>query len=391
MRARHRSVVLALVATVATVGAACGSDESSDSASTSPPATQAPADTPAATEPPETEPPTTDAPTTDAPSSEPPASEPASGSAGTLTLYSGRNEALLAGLIEQFEADTGIDVEVRYGSSAEMGAALLEEGENTPADVFYSQEVGAVGMLAREGLLSSLPDEVVALADERFQPAEGNHWVGVTGRSRVIVYNPDLVPSPPAGVLELTDPQWDGQVAIVPGNAGFQAFITGFRATQGEDAARQWLTDMIDNGVVTDIESNGDVLAAVNDGQIPMGLINHYYWGALAEELGAENMTAELIFPKGDDPGGLFNATAVGITKNGAANPAALAFVEYLLSPEGQAYFVEQTFEYPVIEGVDGPAGYPAREDLEGPALDLTDLDSLAATQALLTELGLLS
>ncbi len=364
MRARHRSTVLAMVAAVSLVAAACGSDDdTSEPAST---------DTVPATEPATTEP-------------------AAAAEGGTLTLYSGRNEGLLAGFIEQFEADTGIDVEVRYGSSAEMGAALMEEGTNTPADVFYSQEVGALGMLAKEGLLSSLPDEVVTLADERFQPSDGNNWVGVTGRSRVIVYNPDLVPTPPAGVVELTDPQWEGQVAIVPSNAGFQAFVTGFRVTEGEDAARQWLTDMIANGVVTDIESNGDVLAAVNDGEIPMGLINHYYWGGLAAELGAENMTAQLTFPKGDDPGGLFNATAVGITTTGEDNPAALAFVEYLLSPEGQAYFVENTYEYPVIDGVDGPEGYPTRDELEGPALDLTDLDSLAETQALLTELGLLS
>jgi len=381
MRTRRRSVVVALVATVSMVAAACGSDESSDSASTEPAGTEASAETTDATEPP----------AVDTVVTQPETTEPADAEGGSLILYSGRNEALLEGLVEQFEADTGIDVDVRYGSSAEMGAALMEEGSGTPADVFYSQEVGALGMLANEGLLSSLPDEVVALADERFQPADGNNWVGVTGRSRVIVYNPDLVPEPPAGVLELTGPEWADQVAIVPGNAGFQAFVTGFRMTQGEDAARQWLTDMMANGAVTDIESNGDVLAAVNDGEVPMGLINHYYWGALAEELGAENMKAELIFPKGDDPGGLFNATAVGITNTGETNPAALAFVEYLLSPEGQAYFVENTFEYPVVDGVADPAGYPARADLEGPALDLTDLDSLAATQALLTELGLLS
>ena len=309
----------------------------------------------------------------------------------SLTLYSGRNEELTQGVIDAFEEATGVDVEVRYGSSAEMGAALLEEGDSTPADVFYSQEVGAVGVLAKAGLLSPLPDDAVSQVEERFRPPAENLWVGITGRSRVIVYNPDLVETPPEGVLELTDPQWKGQVAIVPGNAGFQAFITGFRVTAGEDAAREWLEAMIANDVRTDIESNGDVLRAVNDGQLPLGLINHYYWGALAAELGIENMTAQLVFPRGGDPGGLFNATAAAITVNGADNPAALAFIEFLLSEEGQTYFVEQTFEYPVIAGLDGPSGYPSRDELDGPAIDLTDLDSLQETQTLLTEVGLLS
>ncbi|HUF96680.1 MAG TPA: extracellular solute-binding protein, partial [Ilumatobacter sp.] len=391
MRNRRWSTMSALAVTLALVASACGDDADDDAVATTEPAASATTE-PASTEPASTEPASTEPASTEPASTEPaattPGTEPGDDSlAGTtLTLYSGRNEELTQGVIDAFEAATGVTVEVRYGSSSEMGAALLEEGTSTPADVFYSQEVGAVGVLAKAGLLSPLPDDVVALADERFRPPAENLWVGVTGRSRVIVYNPDLVPEPPTGTLELTDPKWAGQVAIVPGNAGFQAFITGFRVAQGDDAASQWLTDMIANGVRTDIESNGDVLAAVNDGDLPMGLINHYYWGALAEELGEENMAAQLIFPAGDDPGGLFNASAVGITTGGAENPAALAFVEFLLSEEGQTYFVEQTYEYPVVAGIPGPAGYPAMSDLEGPAIDLTDLDSLEVTQALLTD-----
>lgn len=312
------------------------------------------------------------------------------GDEGELTLYSGRNETLVQPLIDDFEEASGISVEVRYGNSAELGAALLEEGDGTPADVFYSQEVGALGVLAKADLLSALPDTVVQLVDERFQPAAGNEWVGVTGRSRVIVYNPSLIAEPPTGVLDLTDPKYEGQTAWVPSNAGFQAFITAFRVSQGEDAARQWLEDMKANGAQT-YEGNEEVLAAVAEGQVGMGLINHYYWARMLSEVGEADMTAQLIFPAGDDPGALVNASAVGITGNGADNPAALELVEYLLSVEGQTYFATETFEYPLIEGVDDPVGVPPLEELQGPPLDLTDLDSLEATQALLTEAGLLS
>lgn len=386
------------IAVAMTLVAACGDDEGDATEPTAEPTEQT-AEPTAPTAEPSAEPtePTGEAtadptePTAEPTEEAPEATSTADDLAGSeITVYSGRSEDLVQGVIDAFEAETGVTVNVRYGNSAEMGAALLEEGESTPADVFYSQEVGAVGVLAKNDLLAPLPDELVQRADERFRPPEGNLWVGVTGRSRVIVYNPDLVPAVPEGVLELTDPIWEGQVAIVPGNAGFQAFITGFRVTQGEDAARQWLLDMQANGARTDIESNGDVLAAVNDGEVPAGLINHYYWGGLAAELGVENMTAQLVFPSGDDPGGLFNATAAALTKNGADNPAALAFIEYLLSDAGQQYFVDETYEYPVVDGIADPPGYPARSELEGPALDLTDLDSLEDTQALLTELGLL-
>jgi iron(III) transport system substrate-binding protein len=304
----------------------------------------------------------------------------------TVTLYSGRDEELIQPLIDEFSRLTGVTVDVRYGNSAEMGAQILEEGANSPADVFYSQEVGAVGALAKEGLLAPLPDDIVERVQERFQPKGDNLWVGVTGRSRVIVYNPDEVDEVPQCVKALTDPAYEGEVAIVPGNAGFQAFVTGFRVSEGDDAARQWLEDMQANKVVTDIESNSDVLEAVNNGDVAVGLINHYYW---ARHEGRDQLKAQLIFPTGDDPGGLVNATAVGITAKGAKNPAALALVDYLTSAEGQKYFVEQTWEYPVVGGVVGPQGLPPLAELEGPQIDLADLDSLAETQALLNDLGL--
>ena len=137
----------------------------------------------------------------------------------------------------------------------------------------------------------------------------------------------------------------------MPSNASFQSFITAFRVSQGEDAARQWLEDMQANGAVV-YGTNTEVLEAVDAGQIPMGLINHYYWARKVAEVGGpDNMTAQLIFPEGDDPGALVNATAVSLLAGAADDPAALEFVEYLLSEEGQTYFVTETFEYPLVDG----------------------------------------
>lgn len=323
---------------------------------------------------------------------EPAAGETASEGGGgeRLTLYSGRAEDLVQPLIDRFEDETGITVEVRYGESAEMGAALLEEGEGTPADVFYSQEVGAVGVLDKAGLLAPLPEEVVQKVGERFRPHEGTDWVGVTGRSRVIVYNPDLVAEPPSSVLDLTDPAYEGMTGWAPSNASFQGFVTAFRVSQGEDAAHQWLEGMQDNGVKT-YANNVEILEAVENGDLAMGLINHYYWARAVAETGDEGTTAQLVFLQGDDPGALVNATAVAIMAGSADDPAALELVEYLLSEGGQTYFAEETFEYPLVEGVHDPEGVPPLEALQGPQLDLTDLDSLEQTQALLADLGILS
>jgi iron(III) transport system substrate-binding protein len=346
---RRGAALLSLVAVLALVAAACGGEDEQSSDTTTAPEDEA-----------------------------------------ELVVYSGRDEELVAPLIEQFEEETGITTEVRYGNSAEMGAALLEEGENTPADVFYSQEVGAIGVLDDADLLAPLPQEVVDRVGERYRPAEGTNWVGVTGRSRVIVINPDVVAEAPTSIDDLTDPKYQGQVAWAPENASFQSFITAFRVAQGDEAASQWLDDMIANDTQT-YGSNVDILEAVNNGDIGMGLINHYYWARMANEVGgAENMDAQLIFLQGEDPGALVNATAVAVTATGAENPASFEFVDFLLSQEGQTYFVEETLEYPMIEGVDDPAGLPALEELAGPQIDLTDLASLEASIALLTDKGLL-
>jgi iron(III) transport system substrate-binding protein len=366
MRTVRRFLLLALVPLLVMLGA-CGDDDGDDTSSTTVAGSQ-----------------TTGAQEGDDGDDE--------GGERKIVLYSGRDEELIQPLVDAFTEETGIEVEVRYGNSAEMAAQILEEGESSPADVFYSQEVGAVGALAKAGLLGDLPEDVLEPVDERFRPASGTQWVGITARSRVIVYNPEALAAAgaevPEGVLDLADPQYEGLVAIVPGNAGFQAFVTGFRVQKGEDAAREWLQAMIDNGADTSYESNGDVLEAVNNGDIPIGLINHYYW---ARHENRDSLTAQLIFPKGDDPGGLVNATAAAILKGAVGNEDAVAFIEYLLSETGQQKFVEETWEYPVIDGVPDPEGIPPLEELEGPPLDLTDLDSLEETQALLTELGLLS
>jgi len=307
----------------------------------------------------------------------------------TLVLYSGRDEALVQPIIDDFEEASGITVDVRYGNSAEMGAQLLEEGRSTPAEVFYSQEVGAVGVLEHNDLLGTLPQSLLDRVESRFRPAAGRHWVGVTGRSRVIVYNPDLVDADriPETVGDLTDPYYDGMIAWAPGNASFQSFVTAFRVAKGEDAARTWLEGIQANDPLV-FENNTEILDSVENGDIAIGLINHYYYARATVERG--EMTSKLIFPGGDDPGGLVNATAVAILGGAQDHPEALAFVEYLLSDEGQAHFVETTQEYPLVAGIDGPEGVPPLDSLEGPQLDLTDLESLEETQALLTDLGIL-
>jgi iron(III) transport system substrate-binding protein len=308
----------------------------------------------------------------------------------TITVYSGRNEQLVGPLLDAFTKATGITVEARYGNSAELAAQLIEEGDRTPADVFFSQDAGALGAVANDDLLGVLPAEAIADVPADYRADDGL-WSGVTARARVIAYDSEKYDAGevPDSVFDVTDPRFRGQVAIAPTNASFQSFVTGMRKSEGDDAARRWLDDLKANDPKI-YENNVLILEAVDKGQVGLGLINHYYWYERADEVGAENLRAQLSFTAPGDPGSLVNVAGVGITSSSVDDPDARAFVEYLLGKAAQADLVDRTKEYPVIPGVEVPAGLPPLTSLKGPDVELADLEDLPGTLTMLRETGLL-
>ncbi len=312
------------------------------------------------------------------------------GGDSTLSLYSGRDEELVQPLIDRFEEETGIAVEVRYGNTAEMAALLLEEGENSPADVFLSQDAGALGALSDAGLFEDLPSDLAQTVPAGFTSTDGT-WLGVTGRARVIAYDGESLAEDevPDSVDAFTSQEWAGRFGIAPGNASFQAFVTAYRVLRGEEAADAWLAGIAANDPQI-FDNNRAILTAVNDGALDAGLLNHYYWYGMAEEVGEDGMRAQLKFPAVGDPGSIVNVTGAGILAAGSRDDDALALLEFLVSEEAQEYFVDEVHEYPLVEGVAAPEGLPELGALVNPDLDLADLATLADTQALLAEHGLL-
>jgi iron(III) transport system substrate-binding protein len=325
------------------------------------------------------------------PTADPVADPTADFSAGTgdFTLYSGRNETLVGPLIERYAEESGISVDTRYGGTGELAATILEEGEDTPASLFFSQDAGALGLLADEGRFATLPAELLDRVEERFRDPEGR-WVGVTGRARVLAYNTDTVAGDdlPASVRDLTDPAWTGRLGWAPENASFQAFITAFRLLDGDDAVRGWLEAMIANGTVNFGDSNSAIVQAIGNGEIDAGLVNHYYVYAVGREAG-ENFPVANHFFAGGDPGSLINVAGIGLIEGAADADAALAFADYLLSDEAQEYFAAETFEYPLIEGVAAPEGLVPLSEIAHPDIELGDLADLRGTLDLLSEVGL--
>lgn len=323
-------------------------------------------------------------------STETPADTKTPTSDNKLTVYSGREEELVQPLIDIFEEQTGITVDVRYGDSAELGSLVLEEGDKTPAQVFFSQDAGVLGALADANMFVTLPSDITSLVPAGLTSTDDT-WVGITGRARVIAYDSEKLTADevPTSVDAFTEPEWRGRFAIAPSNASFQSFVTAYRVLKGEDAADQWVADVAANDPQI-FEKNSAILQAVNDGVVETGLINHYYWYLASAESGEDNMRAQLSFPALGDPGSIVNVTGAGVLKSAANDADAFEFIRFLLSAEGQQYFVDETFEYPLVSGIEAPVGLPELSSLVNEKLDLADLSSLAETQALLQKHGLI-
>jgi iron(III) transport system substrate-binding protein len=316
---------------------------------------------------------------------------PVSAQDDVLTIYSGRSESLIAPLIEQFTEATGIEVEVLYAGTAAVANQILEEGENSPADAVILQDAGALGALAKEGILSELPEEVVSLVVEPAYVSPAGLWVGVSGRARVLVYNPELLEETglelPESIFDLTGEEWRGLVGWVPTNASLQTQVTAIRLVEGDDIALEWLEGIVANEPQV-YEGNGAVVEAVIAGEIPVGLVNHYYlYRYLAED--PDITTTMHYFPNGD-LGALVNVAGAGVVVTTNQPDEALQFVEYLLSEEAQIYFAEETFEYPLIEGVETSFELVPLDEIEVPEIDLSDLDDLQGTLEMIEASGAL-
>ena len=308
---------------------------------------------------------------------------------GSLIVYSGRSESLVGPIIEQFREATGIDVSTKYGGTGEIAATILEEGNNSPADVFFAQDPGGLGAVAQAGMFSVLPGDIAGLVPDWAQSPAGL-WVGISGRARTLVYNTERLTEEdlPASIFDLTDPKWKGRLGWAPTNGSFQAMVTAMRVLWGEEKTTEWLEGIKTNepGIYP---KNTPQVAAAAAGEIDIGLVNHYYLHRFLQEEG-DAFGARNYHPTAGGPGSLVLVAGAGILKTSQNRENAEKFLKFMLSTVGQQYFAGQTYEYPLVEGVKTNRLLTPIEEINKPDVDMADLADLEGTQHLLRELGIL-
>ena len=306
-----------------------------------------------------------------------------------LQIYSSQHQNVTEAWAKAFTDATGIQTQVRAGKDSSMGHQIVQEGDASPADVFLTENSPAMTVVERAGLLAPVDEATIAQVREGMTPSSGL-WTAIAARSTVLVYNPSMITEAelPASMMDLADPAWDGRWGCAPGGADFQAIVAGMLADRGEAQTAAWLEGLERGATV--YQNNIATMKAVNAGEVPVGVMYHYYWYRDQAGDGRTSADTALKFFGGGDPGAFVSLSAGGVLAASDMPEEGQRFLAFVTSPEGQRLLVDSgAMEYAVGEGVESDPALPPLDSLEAPAVDASVLNSEAVLE-LMTDVGIL-
>lgn len=306
-----------------------------------------------------------------------------------LVVYNAQHEELLDEIVPLFEEESGLDVELRSGKDLEMANQIVEEGSDSPADVFLTENSPAMSIVDNEGLFAPVPQAALDNIPAEHVPASGT-WTGFLARSTAVMYNTDSLTEAdlPESILDFADPEWEGRVGFSPTGADFQAIVSAVLQLEGEGATRTWLEGLAANGVV--LQNNLVVMQSADSGEIDAGIAYHYYWYRDQQENGTDSDDSALYFFGDQDPGAFLSVSGAGILESSENADAAEEFVTWLTSaPAQQAMADSYALEYPLNPEAELNPEVKAFDELEPPTVDIASLNGPQVTE-LMTEAGLL-
>ena len=306
-----------------------------------------------------------------------------------IVVYNAQHESLAQEWADAFTKETGIAVTLRQGSDLEVGNQLVQEGANSPADVFLTENSPAMVLVDNAGLFEPLPADILDQIPAEYRPANG-HWTGIAARSTVFAYDKTKLTADtlPKTMEELADPAWKGRWAATPSGADFQAIVGAFLQLKGEDATLAWLKAMKDNAVI--VRGNRTAMASANKGEVDGALIYHYYFFGDQANTKENSGNVALHFFKNQDPGAFVSISGGGVLASSKHKDEALRFLKFVTGKSGQAVLRDDaSFEYAIGIGEAANAALPPLAELGAPKVDPSTLDNAKVTE-LMTAAGLL-
>lgn len=306
-----------------------------------------------------------------------------------LTVYSSQHENLTQAWVDAFSEETGVDVQVRYGKDASMGNQIVQEGADSPADVFMTENSPAMTIVQNAGLFAPVDAATLAQVPDTLRPSSGD-WVGAAARATVLVYNPSLLPEAqlPTSLMDLAKPEWKGRWGAGATGADFQAIVSAVLETQGEQKTAEWLGALKANAKI--YQNNIATMKAVNAGEVPAGVIYHYYWYRDQANTKEGSANTKLHFFKNQDPGAFVSVSGAGVLKSSKHAADAQRFVAFVTGATGQEILANSdAMEYTVGADVAANPALTPLAELDPPAIDPAKLNGPKVVE-LMTAAGIL-
>jgi iron(III) transport system substrate-binding protein len=294
-------------------------------------------------------------------------------------------------LTAAFTKNTGITVKLHEGEGPDIASQILQEGADSPADVFFTENSPELILLDEKGLLAPVDPATLAKIPAKYNAADGA-WLGVLARENVLDFNPSMIQESamPASLLDLAKPEWTGKLGIAPSDADFLPLVSAMIKQYGKDKTLTWLQGLKANSKI--YQDDESVVAAVARGDVATGIVNNYYWARLETDLGPDKIDSKLYHFKGGDIGGLVNISGAAVLKSSKNQAAAQKFLAFLVSRQAQRLLglSEVDFEYPLRPGVPPNKILLPFKDLQPPAIAAAQLGDDQEAGALLQQAGLI-
>jgi iron(III) transport system substrate-binding protein len=269
-----------------------------------------------------------------------------------VRVYSARHYDLEQAF-EQFNEETGIEVEFLFGTDAELRARIEQEGEDTLADVYMTVDAGNLVLAAEEGVFQPLDSSTLSDAVPEALRDPENRWFGLAKRARTIVYDPTAVePSELSTYEALADPKWDGRLCLRGATETYtQSLVASLIARHGYADAKQIVQGWVDDAQI--YSNDIDLMENIASGDCAVGIANHYYLAQLLDE--DPDFGVELFWANQETGGTHVNLSGAGVTAEADDPDLAKQLLEWLAT-DGQEAFTSGNFEYPVNPDVEpGP------------------------------------
>ncbi len=298
---------------------------------------------------------------------------------GEVNIYSYRQPFLIQPLLDAFTEETGIKTNVVFAAKG-LGERIAAEGENSPADVMMTVDIGRLDGAKQLGITQPVVSDVVnANIPAQYRDPEG-HWIGLTNRARVIYASKDRVDQETITYEDLADPKWKGRLCTRSGQHVYTiGLIASMIAHNGEEKTEEWLAGVRDNLARKPAGNDRAQVKAIFAGECDISLGNTYYMGKMqTNDKEPEQKewadSVRILFPNSDGRGSHVNLAGVVLAKHAPNQDNAMKLIEFLTSENAQKIYAESNFEYPVTPGVDVSERVQSWGELKPDTLPLADI-----------------